>query len=47
MLSSEPHEYGNPFLGIARQLLGSVLSVPSRDTVMALVLFAGLGHGIG
>jgi len=43
----ERHSYGNVFLKVARDLLGSMLSVPSRETVIALVLLAGLGHGIG
>ena len=45
--SLERHSYGNVFLKVARNLLGSMLSVPSRETVIAFVLLAGLGHGIG
>ena len=43
----QPHEYGNVFLKVARDLMGSMLSVPSRDTVNALALLAGISHGIG
>ncbi|KAK1921479.1 hypothetical protein DB88DRAFT_513497 [Papiliotrema laurentii] len=42
----QPHEYGNVFLKVARDLMGSMLSVPSRDTVNALALLAGISHGI-
>lgn len=43
----ERHSYGKVFLKVARDLLGSMLSVPSRETVVALALLAGIGHGIG
>jgi hypothetical protein len=43
----QPHEYGNVFLKVAQDMMGSMLSVPSRDTVNALALLAGISHGNG
>lgn len=41
----KPHEYGNVFAARAKGLLASMLAVPSRDTVVALVLMAHVGFG--
>lgn len=43
----EPHAYGLIFLKTAKNMLGNVLAVPSRETVIALTLLAGISHGIG
>ncbi|WWC61511.1 uncharacterized protein I303_104095 [Kwoniella dejecticola CBS 10117] len=43
----KPFEYGNEFYAAAKALLGSMLSVPSRETVMGLVLLAHVGLGTG
>ena len=41
----KPHEYGNPFFRNAKDMLGSMLGLPSRETVMALVLLCHAGFG--
>ncbi|WWD10505.1 hypothetical protein V865_008641 [Kwoniella europaea PYCC6329] len=41
----EPFEYGQEFYKAAKELLGSMLTVPSRETVMGLVLLAHVGLG--
>ncbi|BEI95017.1 uncharacterized protein CcaverHIS019_0705980 [Cutaneotrichosporon cavernicola] len=38
-------EYGNVFYARARAMLGDMLAVPSRETVLALVLMAHVGFG--
>ena len=43
----QPHEYGAAFTNRAKDLLGSMLSVPSRETVTALVLLAHIGFANG
>jgi hypothetical protein len=43
----EPHSYGLVFLKTAKNMLGNMLAVPTRETVIALVLLAGICHGIG
>lgn len=43
----KPHEYGNVFAKRAKEMLASMLAVPSRDTVVALVLMAHVGFGNG
>jgi hypothetical protein len=42
-----PHSFGLPFLKTAKNMLGSVLAVPARETVIALTMLAGISHGIG
>lgn len=39
----QPYEYGNVFYARAKQLLGSMLGIPSRETVAAFVLLAHMG----
>ncbi|ORY23128.1 fungal-specific transcription factor domain-domain-containing protein [Naematelia encephala] len=41
--SLRPHEYGDSFGKVAKNLQGSMLAVPSRDTIIALLLLAHLG----
>jgi len=41
------HDYGHVYHKAAKDLLGSMLGVPSRKTVMALVLLAHLGFAVG
>lgn len=43
----EPHAYGRIFHKTAKNMLGNVLAVPTRETVLALTLLAGISHGIG
>lgn len=43
----EPHAYGNIFCSRAKALLGSMLAVPSRDTVVAFILLAHTGFANG
>jgi hypothetical protein len=42
-----PHEYGNVFAGRAKALLGSMLAVPSRESVLAFLLLALTAAGNG
>jgi hypothetical protein len=42
----QPHEYGNVFYAAAKELLGSMMSVPSRETVIGLILMSHVGLGI-
>ncbi|WVQ94609.1 hypothetical protein IAU59_001689 [Kwoniella sp. CBS 9459] len=42
----KPFEYGNNFHKVAKELLGSMLSVPSRETVIGLVLLGHMGLAI-
>ncbi|OCF32313.1 hypothetical protein I316_05981 [Kwoniella heveanensis BCC8398] len=42
----KPFEYGNNFYKVAKELLGSMLSVPSRETVIGLVLLGHMGLAI-
>ena len=41
--SLQPWEYGNVFIARAKSMLGSMLSVPSRETVIAFILLAHCG----
>jgi hypothetical protein len=41
--SLQPWEYGNAFIARAKSMLGSMLSVPSRETVIAFILLAHCG----
>jgi hypothetical protein len=41
--SLQPWEYGNAFISRAKSMLGSMLSVPSRETVIAFILLAHCG----
>ena len=43
----EPSEYGSPFGARAKAMLGSMLAVPSRETVMGLLLLALVAAGDG
>ncbi|WVW83535.1 hypothetical protein I302_105556 [Kwoniella bestiolae CBS 10118] len=43
----KPFEFGNEFYKAAKELLGSMLTVPSRETVVGLVLLAHVGLGAG
>ncbi|WVF67007.1 hypothetical protein IAT40_001750 [Kwoniella sp. CBS 6097] len=42
----KPFEYGDNFYKVAKELLGSMLSVPSRETVIGLVLLGHMGLAI-
>lgn len=44
---AQAHEYGNVFAKRAKEMLAAMLAVPSRDTVVALVLLAHVGFGNG
>ena len=43
----QPYEYGNVFFEVAKDLLGSMLAVPLRDNVIALLLLSHLGFANG
>jgi hypothetical protein len=41
------YDYGNVFYSRAKALLGSMLAVPSRETVEAFILLASCGFANG
>lgn len=43
----QPHEYGNVFFETAKEMLGSMLAVPLRDTIVALLLLCHVGFANG
>ena len=43
----KPYDYGNVFYSRAKAMLGSMLAVPSRETVAAFVLLASCGFANG
>lgn len=43
----QPHAYGNVFNDRAKVLFGSMLGVPSRETVMAFVLLSHVSFANG
>jgi hypothetical protein len=45
--SLQPWEYGNVFIARAKSMLGSMLAVPSRETVIAFILLAHCGFANG
>jgi hypothetical protein len=44
---SQPHAYGNVFNDRAKVLLGSMLGVPSRETIIAFVLMSHISFANG
>jgi hypothetical protein len=42
-----PHAYGNVFMDRAKVLLGSMLGVPSRETIIAFVLMCHVSFANG
>lgn len=43
----QPHEYGNVFFETAKEMLGSMLAVPLRETIVALLLLCHVGFANG
>jgi hypothetical protein len=43
----KPYDYGNVFYTRAKAMLGSMLAVPSRETVAAFILLASCGFANG